>query len=374
MIWKLKVQEDPALPSFADMEAALSTRSTHSPLTTWQRDNSPTSNTMAGPNQYSSPSRLLRPERSDGGRIDRFDNKYTWNPERYPQELFIRPLRDHDYGMRHNDRLDTRSYPQRRRTSDTRVPHRAMRLPGHIDSFLSPKLRLTNIAAAEEREAVPFESALTMLLKRLEQAERFFTMFQAEYDEDISGVKRYATAIVLTDLWILKVKGRKDGQECLESQDGGEDCDSAITAGDMFRKMRKIVPEALERVLNSAFPDGGRSSQKQTRLDSVKRLRKKVETAKEQIIELLNKAPKRRDECAELIREFGLLKALIHASLSMSMRPSSQSKNTRYSSLLKSQTLHKSAEQETATNDNAEDDRDEDSQTQSRSDQEKSWM
>ena len=204
-----------------------------------------------------------------------------------------------------------------RRVSNTpRVLENRNRRPRRSGSFEEYSNRRFKPRVIDQtKHALPFGKAIDRLNKQIDKASTFYTEFMNDYDRDIQPIKRYATVDVLNKLWRLRVTGKQDSRIA----DGGDeviDDDETLKFKLKFRDMKLKVEKALDSALNSNLNEGEHHSRRSaTRVDSGKRLKKKVDTAREQIVMLLDAAPETREKCRALINELELLKGLINSDL-----------------------------------------------------------
>lgn len=158
-------------------------------------------------------------------------------------------------------------------------------------------------------DSLPFGKAMKKLYKQITQAEQFYSDFQNNFDADIQAIQGYATEDILKVLWELKVRGRRSRSR--DSQQG-----SPERGSEKFEIMQRKVAQALEMAVESRVNDWiGRSKKSSPKIDSSKRLQKKVETANDQILDLLHHAAHSREYCEALLSELELLKTLIDPDL-----------------------------------------------------------
>jgi len=193
-----------------------------------------------------------------------------------------------------------------RRGQDMRKPSQLSAPMKHGDHYGDS----SRSKSGPDKESLPFGKAMHKLHRQLLQAEEFYGNFQTEYDNDIEKIQRYANEKILSMLWVLRVGGIKNSAATLNEQDDENDDLADMT--EKFSAMRKKVAQALQGAINSNIKEGtapGRKSK--IRLENGRRMRDKLITANQLILELLNSTPEARDDCKALIHELGQLKTLI---------------------------------------------------------------
>jgi hypothetical protein len=103
----------------------------------------------------------------------------------------------------------------------------------------------------QRKDAFPYDRAMRKLFDQLIHAEQFYN-FQSDYDNDITSIKKYATADLLDELWMLRVKGRKDLRAVFEGE---------FNEGEVFENQSvrfDDINRDLAHALWIAFEHGGR--------------------------------------------------------------------------------------------------------------------
>jgi len=201
---------------------------------------------------------------------------------------------------------DTPTNREMRQSQDMRKPNRPSAPMEHGDHYGDP----SRLGSGPDTESLPFGKAMHKLHRQLLQAEEFYGNFQTEYDNDTEKIQRYANEKILSMLWVLRVGGIKNSAATLDEQDDEND-DLADTT-EKFSAMKKKVVQTLQDAIHSNIKEGtapGRKSK--IRLENGRRMRDKLITANQLILELLNSTPEARDDCKALIHELGQLKTLI---------------------------------------------------------------
>jgi len=251
---------------------------------------------------------LLRRDRSKRRGFDPRRDKHSHGREICFEDLAIDPRMASVF---HTRSIDARNFDPRiirEEQSVRELPPKS----GLLDEYGDPRLRSRIVGRGRGPNSLPFGRAMNKLFRQLEQAEKFYGDFQLEYDSDISEIKKYATVEVLSALWILKVKGGRDRRDSLGSQHTMGDEISSERATERFEAMQRKTIQSLEGALTSTLNEGPRLSRRQmTRIESAKRLQRKVDIANEQILDLLESATRGREYCEGLLSELELLKALI---------------------------------------------------------------
>jgi len=121
---------------------------------------------------------------------------------------------------------------------------------------------------------------------------------------DVVNIRKYAKPGIVSELWVLKVAGKRNPK--LVSAQG----ESIPMEGEMqekFGDMKQKLVRSLQAVLQSDVRQAN-----PTYTDAAERLQRKVETANEQIVVLLEGAPQTRENCNSLLNEIDLLKHLVN--------------------------------------------------------------
>jgi len=135
----------------------------------------------------------------------------------------------------------------------------------------------------QKYSAVYFGTALKKLFKRLEAAEQFYGEFQRDFKEETAAVKKYATADVITELWILKVKGGGNGQDTEDGAEAyGNEDGSPEDVAERFQGEYKKFAESLKGVLAANITNELQSRVKPiNRAAKIERLKEKLSLADE---------------------------------------------------------------------------------------------
>lgn len=124
---------------------------------------------------------------------------------------------------------------------------------------------------------VPFGRALRRLFKQLEKAEEFYENFQREFNTESEGIKKYATADILLDLWHLKLQ---NGSQEQTGESGSCAQGKAQRVETINSKLLHCLQTAMDSKPSEATQGPG---QNETDLDNMRRLQKKVKLAHEDI-------------------------------------------------------------------------------------------
>lgn len=160
-----------------------------------------------------------------------------------------------------------------------------------------------------------FGRAMIKLFKQLTAAERFYREFQTSFDDDIAAIKQYTTVEIKNTLWILKVEG---GNRHRKHSPADHDVDSTDDTfsdrpSERFESIKTKVLRALDIAMSARPPPNQPRSSKRSnsKAGAAIRLYRKVQTASEEIEELLHQAPQKREYCKSLLGELEMLKALV---------------------------------------------------------------
>lgn len=160
-----------------------------------------------------------------------------------------------------------------------------------------------------------FSKGMAKLFKQLATAERFYRDFQTSFDNDIVAIKKYATAEIRNTLWILKVGGgdRHRRRSSIDQAVDSADDSSSDRPYERFKSNKHKLLRALDICLSARPPPEARRSSKRntSREEAAMRLYRKVQIANEQITELLDQAPRKRECCSGLVGELEMLKTLV---------------------------------------------------------------
>lgn len=202
------------------------------------------------------------------------------------------------YDQRYDDRFD------RRPSND--MQYRGERRQGFEPSRGAVVYRQRDRSHAPEsqKNGLPFAKAIIKLYEQLEKAEQTYQSFMSEYDIDVVNIRKYAKPEIVSELWILKVAGKRNSKLVLA---GGESVPMEGEIQENFEDMKQKLVRSLEGVLQSNV-----RQLNPVHTDAAKRLQRKVETANEQIVELLEGAPQTRENCNSLLNEIDLLKHLVN--------------------------------------------------------------
>lgn len=184
--------------------------------------------------------------------------------------------------------------------------------------FFDSEHRQLRSRVAEPRRVggkVPFGRAMRKLHKELEKAEAFYKGFYNDFDADIQSIKAFATQDIRADLWLLKAGRLPGDRKSSDSTEGNDDNDQEKSPEQLSQKFdgwEEKVNRAMQTAIDARIGESSSPNRKiETRLDSRRRLQRKVEVASEQIADLLQKAADDRDGCKALLSELDALKALI---------------------------------------------------------------
>lgn len=160
-------------------------------------------------------------------------------------------------------------------------------------------------SGAQKEGTLPFEKAMQWLHEALVSAENFYKKFQDDYDKEVRSIK-YAGVELLQKLWVKKVTGK--GAPGL---DGSQDRMSADKWEETFVERKWSLCKAMEAALNAKLDLGDLEPPKPIILEARKRLQEKVDTACQQVVDLLDSATNGSDQCKVLLGELRLLKELV---------------------------------------------------------------
>jgi hypothetical protein len=231
---------------------------------------------MMGSRHSGTPMNLLRRDCSNRERFDPFIDRYGRGLDSYFEDLAFdsRARRGVDSQIVDMSRLEPRGSIERSIVKVRKIGNR----PVVVEEFTYPTLRSETMA--QRKQPLPFGRAMNKLLEQLGRAEELYSGFHRDFDSDIGSIKKYATVEVLNELWVLRVLGNKD-PKAIEGDDAGND-DSLRDSKELFADMRRDVARALETALDSTVKEGSKPSRKkQTRMESAKRLQRKIDTANE---------------------------------------------------------------------------------------------
>jgi hypothetical protein len=156
--------------------------------------------------------------------------------------------------------------------------------------------------------ALPFGRAMIQLHRVLDAAEKFYTEFQNDYDNDVKALKSYGSDDLLDSAWIMKVKGQGSRGDFEEDEDEIDDATESYT--ETFKENMKKVVDAMEAATKSRLIWGTIESTDQI-IESRKRLQEKVTTSSKHIRDLMKVAMKTRKNCEAFLEELSLLKDLV---------------------------------------------------------------
>jgi len=166
----------------------------------------------------------------------------------------------------------------------------------------------------QKYHTVSFGTALKKLYKRLEAAEQFYTEFQRGFKEETAAVKKYAAADVMTELWILKVKGEGGiGQDTENgAEEYGNEDESPEDVAERFQGEYEKVVESMKGVLAAKVTNGLQSRVKPTnRAAKIERFKEKLSLGDEHLQLLFLKTSHKQDYCKDFVGELEYLKKLI---------------------------------------------------------------
>lgn len=164
------------------------------------------------------------------------------------------------------------------------------------------------------KEALPFGRAMKTLYDHICHAEQIFQDFQAQFENDIAGIRRYADDSTLNKLWKLRVHGRKDPDTLAD----GEDREDDETLREMSGKLEDVgndLVRAMTTATNSLIRERrDASSLDKARAAEANRMKQKVALAYELIQTLLIDFGGGRHQCNSLLSELSSLKYIIDPS------------------------------------------------------------
>jgi len=152
-------------------------------------------------------------------------------------------------------------------------------------------------------QGLSFGKAIKSLHEVLGKADHFYTDFQQNFDNEVQNVS-YANKEMKKMMWSMKMAA--------PSQEVGQDDKPAEKWQTLFAEQRSGLYIAMKAFLNVSLSQGDNKSTKATTLAAWNRLQEKVETASNQIMELLKLATKDHEHCKALLSEVQLLKDLVN--------------------------------------------------------------
>ena len=196
---------------------------------------------------------------------------------------------------------------------DTRVPGRVPK-PVFLDSE-GPRVLSRSFEPHREAGKVSFTRAMRKLYRESAKAETFYQGFYDDFNSEIQPIKQYATQGIRVELWQLKsgrVATDRRNSASTEVDDRSDQEGSPEQFSEKFDAWEDKVNRAMQAAIDATLGESSSATRKtNNRLDSRKRLQKKVEVCSEQIADLLQKAPEDHDDCKALLSELGALKTLI---------------------------------------------------------------
>lgn len=164
-----------------------------------------------------------------------------------------------------------------------------------------------SIVGQYEKEQMDLSKALKALNKQVDKADQLYRGFEDNFNNDISGVKAYAGAQLLKELWKKKVEGK-------ESEDGNdnEGGDSRPKFNTQKQHLLRAMHDASSAVLNkhnkASIPDDEAGREKE---ELAKALRQKISMYHKLIAESVQGVPEKQHECKRLLSDLTFLKKVI---------------------------------------------------------------
>lgn len=172
--------------------------------------------------------------------------------------------------------------------------------PEQYEPFLRSRM------PAQNRDGLPFGKAMTRLFKDIGKAEEFYNTFVDSYEGEIGPLKRYASAELLTSLWIARVQGKPDSG----AYEDGEEIPEEDKSYEQFEEKKRMLTRSLEAAAHPIISES-RSPKNEDRTEGQKRLREKIQTAQNLIGTLLKGVPMKHIKCKSLLKELAMLKTLV---------------------------------------------------------------
>jgi len=274
---------------------------------------------LAAPDQtplnFKMGSRQYRPEYVRGGDkvfpFGRFyDNYFPRVVEPFfEQPFFETPFEELDVNPR------TRAYRGRRYDRDLKPAPRSILDADRRNSSVRNRSRAPaeyDSRPVKKPSSLPFGKAMRKLFDQLEKAAGFYSKFQDDFDNDTTNIKKYALERTMIDLWVSKLIGKRGRRDSGDDKNENDDDEFGKSQVEEFDKMKKGVTKVLQDAVDSDIIGQYQESRwDTTRKDTAIRLQEKVETANEQILDLLESVMKGREHCVQLLNEIDLLKKLI---------------------------------------------------------------